>query len=125
KETIDKAYKRYASFDKKSEGCQVIDPEFRYLYLNDTTVTQSRKTKEELLGKSMMESYPGIEKGELFIKIKKCLETKTMQKMENKFTYPDGKIGYFDLKFQPVEEGVFIFSVDVSEGMAAMDKIRT
>jgi PAS domain S-box-containing protein len=35
--------------------------------------------------------------------------------MENEFVFPDGTIGWFELSIQPVSEGVFILSEDITE----------
>jgi PAS domain-containing protein len=47
------------TLDSMLEGCQIIDFDFRYIYLNDTAAKQARRKKEELLGRSMVEMYPG------------------------------------------------------------------
>src|SRR5271157_450910 len=48
------------SVDNMIEGCQIIDHDWRYLYVNEAVAKQGRKTKEELLGYTMMQVYPGI-----------------------------------------------------------------
>ena len=43
--------------------------------------------------------------------------------MEIKFVFPDGNAGWFDLSIQPVPEGVFILSVDITERKKAEDEM--
>jgi HD-GYP domain-containing protein (c-di-GMP phosphodiesterase class II) len=43
------------------------------------------------------------------------MEQRITKKMENEFVYPDGSIGWFELSLQPVPEGVFILSIDMTE----------
>jgi len=43
------------------------------------------------------------------------MEERKLQSMENEFVYPDGKIGWFDLKIYPVPEGIVILSADITE----------
>ncbi|MDB9823204.1 PAS domain S-box protein [Deltaproteobacteria bacterium] len=105
----------YSVFDKLLEGCQIIDHEWRYFYVNDAFVKQGRLPKEQLLGRTMMEAYPGIEQIPMFSTLQKCMKDRTHQKMENEFTFPDGSKSWFDLRFQPVPEGVLIFSVDMTD----------
>ena len=50
------------TLDGLLEGCQIIGRDFRYLCLNEAMAKQSRASKEKLLGRTMMECYPGIEK---------------------------------------------------------------
>ena len=63
---------KYFVFDNMIEGVQVIDHKWCYFYVNNSIVKQGGKsTKSELLGHTMMEKYPGIEKTELFNNLKK------------------------------------------------------
>lgn len=101
--------------DSMFESCQIISFDWKYLYLNDSVLNQTRKTREELLGKTMMDIYPGIENTEMFAKLQRCMQERIPQFLENKFTFPDGRVGYFDLKIQPMSEGIFVLSVDISE----------
>jgi len=102
-------------FDNMLEGCQIIGFDFKYLYVNTTVCLQGHKTKKELLGKTMMSVYPGIDKTPLFAHIRECMQKRKPQKFENQFTYSDGKSGWFELSMEPVEEGVLIFSFDVTD----------
>lgn len=101
--------------DQMLEGFQVISPDFRYLYVNKTVSKQGKKPKKDLLGKTMMECYPGIEKTILFEQIKKCLREKVSVSMDNEFTFPDKTRGWFQLYMNPCEEGAVIFSVDITK----------
>lgn len=101
--------------DNLLEGCQIIGFDWRYVYLNKTAQNHNHIPNEELLGKKYEEIWPGIEKTEVYRLIKSCLEERTAHHFENEFTYPNGKIGWFDLSIQPVPEGVFILSIDITE----------
>ena len=104
----------FSAFDRLLEGCQVIGTDFRYLYVNSAVVEQGRSTKEELIGHTMMEVYPGIETTAMFSTLRGCMESREPAEMENEFTYPDGSTGWFMLKMEPVPEGVFILSIDIT-----------
>jgi PAS domain S-box-containing protein len=106
---------RFEIFDNLMEGIQVIDRQFRYHYVNKALASHSKSTCEGLLGKTMMECYPGIEKTPLYEKIKECMQLRIPIKFINEFTYNDGSIGFFDLRLEPVEEGVLVMSFDISE----------
>src|SRR5688572_16109699 len=101
--------------DEMLEGFQVIGRDFRYLYVNETVAKQGKKRKEELLGKTMMESYPGIEKTFVFDQINKCMNERISIHMENEFVYPDETKGWFRLYIHPCEPGVLILSVDITD----------
>jgi PAS domain S-box-containing protein len=101
--------------DNLIEGAQIIGFDWKYIYVNDAVVKQSKVSKEKLIGLTMMEVYPGIEKTEMFKTLEHCMKARTPQTFENKFVYPDGSVGYFKLSIEPVEQGLFILSMDISE----------
>ncbi|MBE0583397.1 MAG: PAS domain S-box protein, partial [Desulfofustis sp.] len=103
------------TLDGMLEGCQIIGPDWRYLYVNRTAARHGRKKPEELLGRSMLEIYPEIDNTPLVEVMKQCLEHRRPHRLENEFRYPDGSSGYFDLSIEPVPEGIFILSVDITE----------
>ncbi|MEW5870028.1 MAG: PAS domain S-box protein [Chloroflexota bacterium] len=104
-----------STLDHMMEGCQIIDHDWKYIYLNDAADVHNRRPKEELLGNRYMDMWPGIENTEVFRIIKHTLEDREPHHVENLFEFPDGSTGWFNLSIQPVPEGVFILSIDVSE----------
>lgn len=103
------------TLDNMLEGAQIIGHDWKYLYINGTAARHGARTKEELLGRTMMEAYPGIEETEMFRILRRCMEERTSHSMENEFRHADGSLAWFDLSFQPVPEGIFILSYDISE----------
>jgi two-component system cell cycle sensor histidine kinase/response regulator CckA len=101
--------------DNLLEGCQVIGRDWRYLYVNDAAARQGRRPKEQLLRRTIMEVYPGIEGTPMFEVLRECMEGRTSRHFENEFIFPDGTRGWFELRFQPVPEGVFILSLEITE----------
>jgi len=121
-EEIQKNYGRIG--DILLEGKQVIGFDWRYLYLNPVCVKQSKYPKEALLGKTMMEKYPGIEQTQLFAKMKQCMEERIPGKFENEFHYPDETTSWFELIIQPVPEGIMILSIDITEIYNALNMLK-
>ncbi len=111
--------------DSMLEGFQLIGRDWRYLYLNDAAARHGQREKEELLGRSMMESYPGIDDTSMFDALRRCMEERTPQRVENEFTYPDGSTAWFELLIQPAREGVFVLSLDISERKQAEKRNRS
>lgn len=97
------------------EGIQVVDRDWRYVFVNNSLVRQSKYSAEELLGHTMQEKYPGIENTEMFGVLKRCMADRKARNIENEFVYPDGSKGWLELSIQPVPEGIFILSMDISE----------
>ena len=97
------------------EGIQVVDYDWRYVFVNNSLVRQSKYSAEELIGNTMMEKYPGIENTQMFSVLKDCMDNRKANVMENEFVYPDGSKGWLELSIQPVPEGLFILSMDITE----------
>ena len=113
-----------STLDSMLEGAQIIGPDWRYLYVNDAVAAQGKQTKDALLGRTMMEMYPGIENSPLFSILRQCMEQRRPERMENEFTFPDGSKGWFELSIQPVPEGIFVLSADVTDRKRAEQEIR-
>lgn len=112
------------TLDHLMEGCQMIGYDWRYLYLNQAAASQGRRSGEELLGHTMMEMYPGIEDTPLFTVLRRCMDERVPQHMENEFAYPDGTKGWFALSIEPIPEGIFILSADITDRKRAEEEIR-
>lgn len=102
------------TLDNMIEGCQTLAFDWRYLYVNQAAARHGRRSVEELLGRSLLEVHPGIEKTPLFAKLAACMETRRECHFENEFTYPTGESAWFQLSVQPVPEGLFILSLDIT-----------
>ena len=75
------------TLESMMEGCQIIGFDWRYLLVNDSAASHGKLKKEDLLGHTMMECYPGIEKTAMF---ESCsvYDPKNLSQMENEFSYP-------------------------------------
>ncbi|MBI2373717.1 MAG: GAF domain-containing protein [Deltaproteobacteria bacterium] len=113
-----------AVLDAMHEGLQVIGPGYQYLYVNQTVATQGRSTEDLLLGRTMMEAYPGIEHTEMFSILRATLEDRVARRFEHEHEHPDGTREWFELKFEPVPEGVAILSMSIGARRRAEDSAR-
>lgn len=100
--------------DSLLEGFQVIDYNWNYLYVNSTVAEQGQSTTQKLIGRTMMECYPGIEKTDMFKKLQHCMETREILQFENEFTYANGDTNWFELRVEPIPEGIFILSTNIT-----------
>lgn len=104
-----------STLDNMLEGGQIIGFDWRYRYVNHIAAAQAKQTKEALLGHTMMEMFPGIEQTPLFVELSRCMNKRVAGVLENEFVFPDNSKGWFELSVQPVPEGLFILSMDISE----------
>ncbi len=112
------------TLDSMLEGAQLIGFDWRYIYVNDSFARHGKYAKEELIGFTVMEKYPGIEETEIFKVYQRCFNERVSIHLENEFKFPDNSIGYFELSFQPVPEGIFILSMDITERKKAEREIQ-
>ena len=110
--------------DHLLEGFQVVDHDYRYVYVNPAAAAQGRATPAELVGKRMTDVYPGIEKAPFFAVLKRCLEERLPASLENLFTFADGSTQWFELRIEPVPEGACIHSIDIHERKKAEANLR-
>lgn len=103
-----------AVFKTMAEGLQVIDRQWRYVYVNDTAAAHGRRPVDELLGRTMMSCYPGIETTPMFAQLERAMAGEQIA-MENEFRYPDGQTRSFELRVNPCEAGITILSIEITE----------
>ncbi len=116
--------RRSAAFDCLLEGVQIIDRNWRYIYVNEAAAHQGHNTRATLMGRSMMEIHPGIENTEGFAVMRDSMVNRVTRQMENESVYPDGSRGWFNLSIQPVPEGILILSVDITARKQAEQSAR-
>jgi len=112
-----------AFLDNLIEGVQIIDFEHRYLYVNNAAIKQNKFSKEQLIGKTQMEMYPGIDKTEVFKTMDACLKTKRPQRIENEFKFPDDSTGWFEVRSEPVIYGAMILSLDITDTKRTKERV--
>jgi PAS domain S-box-containing protein len=106
------------------EGIQVVNADWRYLYLNPAAATHGRLSPEALLGRTMQECYPGIERTPMFSLLRDCLDAGASHELLNEFTYPDGSVAWFELRIQRTNVGVLVLSTDATQRLQLEQRLR-
>ncbi|MDR3689275.1 MAG: PAS domain S-box protein [Fimbriimonas sp.] len=101
--------------DNMLESAQILSFEWRYLYLNDAAARNGKQVKEEMLGKTVMERFPGIERSEMFRSLAECMSERKSVIRDFEFIYPEGETAWFTFSIQPVPEGLFILALDITD----------
>jgi two-component system cell cycle sensor histidine kinase/response regulator CckA len=110
--------------EQMREGIQIIDSEWRYKYLNQAAALQGRKQKEDFVGRTMMECYPGIETTAMFKDLEQVVRTGQPTRRENEFEFEDNQKCWFELFVEPYAGGVLIRSFDITERKKLEEQLR-
>jgi PAS domain S-box-containing protein len=112
-----------ATLDQVLEGCQIIGRDWRYLYLNDLGARHARKEKHLLVGRTVTECYPGVERTLVFSAMQECMQKRRSCRMTTEFAFDDGVKRWFEVSIEPAPEGILLLSLDVTERRHAEEKV--
>jgi two-component system cell cycle sensor histidine kinase/response regulator CckA len=101
------------ALDRLLLGFQIIGFNWEYLYVNPAAARHGRRTPRELVGRSMPDVYPGIGDTDLFRRLERCMRERRPMTFQNEFVFPDGSRRWFEIRVQPVPEGICIYSEDI------------
>jgi PAS domain S-box-containing protein len=122
-EKIIKSEERFRhTLDNMLEAAQLIGFDMKYIYVNDAASKQGKYTREQMIGQPVLELYPGFEQTELYKHFQKCMVERATIQIEQEFEFPDKTKNWFELSLQPVPEGIFILSVDITDRRQAEAK---
>ena len=110
-----------AVIDGMLEGVAILDHEWRFQYVNEAGAQNLGGTREELLGLSVFDHYPGLRDSPAHRLFTSCLEDGTPQRFEAPFPGADGSLHWFEFSVQPCGEGVLVLSLDITDRHVAAD----
>ncbi len=113
-----------STFDSLMEGCQIIGFDWTYLYVNNAALVHSHLSREEILGKKYMDVWHGINQTEVFQILQHCMEERVAHHFESDNVFPNCSKNWFDLSIQPVPEGIFILSREITEMKSAEETLK-
>lgn len=111
------------AIDHLLEGVQIIGPDWRYRYVNDTAARHGDTAPADLIGRTMMSAYPGIERTDLFVVLDRVMRTRRSEHLLNEFTL-GGASRWFELRVEPVPDGVCVLSIEVTQQRTAELQLR-
>lgn len=106
------------------EGVQIIDRQWRYRYVNEAAAAHGQRSVDQLVGRSIVECYPGIEQTEMFGALQRVMQTRRPTSLRNAFAYPSGELRWFDLLVNAVPDGICVLSLDVTERRKAEEELH-
>ncbi|MBA3986289.1 MAG: PAS domain S-box protein [Flavobacteriales bacterium] len=103
------------TLDNMMEGALIVGFDWKIIYTNNAWLRHAKYTRKEVLGFTLMEKFSGYEQTEFYKVQEKCMNERVPVHIENKFTFPDGSEGWFEVTAQPSFEGIFIMTIDITE----------
>jgi PAS domain S-box-containing protein len=112
------------TLDSMLEGCQIVGFDWCYLYINAAAEIHNRRPSSELLGRPVLECWPGFAETDVYAREKRSMEERTVQSFDTEFVFPDGSPGWYRVIIQPATEGIVIFSEDITERKLAEKELK-
>ena len=112
------------NLDNMIEGCQIIDKELKFIYINKSAAGYWICEKEKAIGKSLLEIYPAINGTEFYDDLNNCLKENKSVLKEYEIKNMDATNGWFEISIHPSPEGLFVVLLDITERKKSEEIIR-
>jgi two-component system CheB/CheR fusion protein len=126
--TVDSARAGDALFRRTLENmldaCAILAHDWTYLFVNKTYAEQVGRKPEEMIGQTLLALLPGLADTPLWASYRRCMEERTVQRVEANVTLPDGRPCWYEATVQPVPEGIFLRVQDISERKQGEAELR-
>ena len=124
-ETLRQSEEKYYSFlNNLADGVFVLDRSWRYTFLNNAAMQLVKPSREELLGNTIFDVFPGIENTTFFKAYESTMQTGQINNLEDTFPGPDGKKRYYQIRTAAVPEGIIVVARDNTDRRKAEEKLK-
>ena len=107
-----------------SEGFVFVDRDFRVLEMNAEAERIEKRSAAELIGTSLWDSWPGTSGGELGRLWREAMNEGRPVSLEHRYTWPDGRTAWIEMRAFPAEGGLAIFYRDISGRKRTEEELR-
>lgn len=105
----------FKAIENLPDGVQILDFEYNFVYVNEALVRQSQTTKDKLLNHKLTEVFVGVENTRTFEIVKEAMEKRLVINEDIEFKYPNGEKKWYELRLEPIDIGLVVFSIDITE----------
>ena len=124
KEKLLKSEERFRhTLDHLLEGCMIIGFDWTYLYFNDA-INKGNYSRNDLMGRSMLEMFRGVEQTNIFSHYKRCMEERIPQQFEEEYIFADGTSIWNTFSVEPIPEGIFVLALDITKQKQIEESLR-
>ncbi len=125
-QTIIKSEQRFhRTMNNMEEGVLLLGYDWTYLFINKAAEIQGGRPVDELLGRTVMECWPGIETTDFFKLEQKVMQDRLPAQIEGTYTLGDGQEHWFSWHIQPADEGLLIITMDITARKQVEGEIRS
>lgn len=107
-----------------SEGFVFVDRAFRVLEINAEAERMERRSAAELIGRSLWDVRRGTEQLEVGRLWRAAMREQKPVSLEYRYTWPDGRSAWLEMRAFPTKEGLAIFYRDVSDRKRSEEELR-
>lgn len=106
------------------EAFVLLDRSFRIVDINAEGLRLEARARDEIIGGVHWEVWPGAESSELGHLLKRAMSERVSVTIENRYVWPDGREGWFEVRAYPTGDGLAVFYRDVTERVRAERALR-
>ena len=114
-----------AVLDSIREGFTLLDADFRIVEVNAQALRLDGRQREDLIGKTHWEAFPGSETSTLGQLYQTAIRNRRIVALEHFYEWEDGRGLWLDMRAYPVDGGgLAIFVRDISERHSSDQRLR-
>ena len=111
--------------DGMAEGFGLLAPDFTILEHNLEALRLDGRTRDEIVGRSQWEVYPGSENSELGRVLKRAMAERQPALLEYRYVWQDGHARWLEMRAYPTVDGLLsVFWRDVTDRKEAEERLR-
>ncbi|MVN87149.1 PAS domain S-box protein [Deinococcus sp. HMF7620] len=114
-----------AVLDSMAEGFALLGDDFTILDVNEETLRLDGRSREELIGRTHWEVFPGTENSPVGELLRRVAQQRTPDSLEHEYRWPDRQSRWLEMRAYPMQDtGVAIFWSDVTDRKRAEEAMR-
>ncbi|MBW9114791.1 PAS domain S-box protein [Rhizobium cauense] len=108
-----------------AEGFALFSPTFIIIEVNEETLRLDGRRRDELVGRSHWDAFPGTEQSELGHFYKRIMAERVPGEIQFRYLWPDGRDMWVDVRAYPTPDGgVACFWRDITQQKLSADALR-
>lgn len=107
-----------------SEGFVLVDAGFRVLEMNAEGERIEGRPASEIIGTSLWDSWPDLKDSRLGALWQEAMREQKPVSIEHRYTWPDGRQAWLEMRAFPSSDGLAIFFRDVSDKRATEEELK-